>query len=107
MRFFPLALVLGALGLACGHAPTPRLPQVEQASQAVHGGGERYRAHQRCVTTTHRMADFVQCMDQEGYHFITRSPAYPSPECWQLRESDADGEVLPPHCFEHAPDAPH
>src|SRR2546427_3394149 len=38
-----------ALALAsCTTGPLPRLPQVEQATEAVQGGGDRYRAHRAC-----------------------------------------------------------
>ena len=39
------AALVFALALAsCTTGPLPRLPQVEQATEAVQGGGERYRA---------------------------------------------------------------
>lgn len=92
---------------ACQGVPTPHLPQVEQAAQAVHGGGERYRAHQRCLGVARTFEEMVGCMRDEGYVFIPRSADYPSPECWDARDSEAVASDALPSCFEHAPDAPH
>src|SRR5437762_5045676 len=39
------ALVFALAIASCTTGPLPRLPQVEQATEAVQGGGERYRAH--------------------------------------------------------------
>jgi len=103
MRTLVTALVVAA---ACSGVPSPRFPQVEQAAQATHGGGERYRAHQRCVAVAKTVDDLVDCMRYEGYGFIARGPDYPSPECWSVRSSGAATDA-PPHCFEHSPDAPH
>jgi hypothetical protein len=101
-----LALAAAVLLCACERVPTLRIPQMEQAVQAGHGGGERVRAHGRCVEATTGTEALLRCMDAEGYHFVARSPAFPGPECWAYRDDPAAG-VPPPHCFEHAPDAPH
>ena len=106
MRLVMPALVLGFL-TSCDRLPTPRIPQAEQAVQAAHGGGERLRAHQRCVEATNRVEDLVGCMDAEGYHFVARAAGLQASECWAVREQPVDDALPPPHCFEHAPDAPH
>jgi hypothetical protein len=106
MRLVTTALVLGFV-TACDRLPTPRIPQAEQAVQAAHGGGERLRAHQRCVEATNRVEDLVRCMDAEGYHFVARAPGFPASECWGDRDQPAEDALPPPHCFEHAPDATH
>jgi hypothetical protein len=85
----------------------PRFPQVEQAVQATHGGGERYRTHQRCVELARTVEDLVACMQEEGYAFIPHGPTYPAPECWSARRSAAALADVPPHCFEHAPGTSH
>lgn len=95
-------VVAGACTLA-----SPRLPQVEQAAQATHGGGERYRAHQRCAAVAHTLEDLVACMHDEGYEFLAQRPEYPSPECWSMRRDGAEATSVPPHCFEHAAGTPH
>jgi hypothetical protein len=105
MRPATIALAVVALLTACGWFP--RVPQAEQAAQATHRGGERLRAHQRCVEVTTRIEDLVQCMDTEGYHFVPRVPGFPADECWALRDRPVENALPPPHCFEHAPDAPH
>jgi hypothetical protein len=104
MRRLVAALIVAS---ACSGFPTPRVPQVEQAAQATHGGGERYRAHQRCLEVGKRVEDLVDCMRHEGYDFIAQGPTYPSPECWEARSSGTAAVSVPPHCFEHSPDAPH
>lgn len=104
LRMLIVLLVAAAAG--CARPNPPRLPQIEQAAQATHGGGERYRAHQRCTELAHTAEDLVACMQREGYDFITRSPTYPSPECWSARSAE-NATALPPHCFEHAPGTSH
>jgi hypothetical protein len=104
MRTLVAVLVVAS---ACSGVPWLRLPQIEQATQATHGGGERYRAHQRCVEVTKTVDELVDCMRDEGYVFIARGPDYPSPECWTMRTPGTTATGVPPHCFEHSPDAPH
>lgn len=106
MRWVVSVMVVGLLA-SCNGFPTPRIPQAEQALQVTHGGGERLRAHQRCVEATRSIDDLVQCMDAEGYHFVPRVPGFPGDECWALRDQPTDDILPPPHCFEHASDAPH
>jgi hypothetical protein len=101
MRTFVAAMVVAS---ACSRL---HVPQVEQAARATHGGGERYRAHQRCLEMAKTVDGLVDCMRQEGYGFIARESAYPSPQCWEARSSGPDPVSVPPHCFEHSPDAPH
>jgi len=103
-RVLAAALIVTA---ACGYLSAPRLPQVEQAVQVTHGGGERLRAHQRCAQVSHTVEDLVACMREEGYDFIARGSDYPSSECWSARGTDAEVGGLPPHCFEHAAGTTH
>jgi hypothetical protein len=105
MPYRLLAVVL--LAAACASTPRLRLPQVEQATQATHRGGERYRAHQRCAGIARTVEDLVECMRQEGYEFIARAPDYPSRQCWEAREPESAVTDVPPHCFTHAPGTPH
>jgi hypothetical protein len=102
-RIFALALLVAA----CASSPRPRLPQVEQAAQATHRGGERYRAHQRCAQIARTVEDLLACMREEGYEFIAQAPDYPSRECWEAREPESAVSDVPPHCFVHAPGTPH
>jgi len=103
----PAILAVLVLAPACNGVLSPHLPQVEQAAQAAHGGGERYRAHQRCLTVATTLEELVACMGEEGYQFIERRAEYPATECWDARDGEALATDAPPHCFEHAPDAPH
>jgi hypothetical protein len=100
-------LALALLAAACASAPRPRFPQVEQAAQATHRGGERYRVHQRCAGIARTVEDLVECMRQEGYDFIPRAPDAPSRQCWEAREPGNTVTDVPPHCFVHAPGTPH
>ena len=36
-----------------------------------------------------------------------RAAGLQASECWAVREQPVDDALPPPHCFEHAPDAPH
>ena len=107
MPYRILIFAMALLAAACASAPRPRLPQVEQAAQATHRGGERYRAHQRCAGMARTVEDLVGCMRQEGYEFIARGPDYPSDQCWEAREAGSAVADVPPHCFAHAPGTPH
>lgn len=101
-----VALLAGVLA-ACNGLPSVHVPQAEQAVQATHGGGERLRAHQRCLAAGEHVEDLVHCMETEGYSFVPRTPGFPGDECWTLRDAARDDAPPPPHCFEHAADAPH
>jgi len=93
-----------ALALAsCTAGPLPRLPQVEQATEAVQGGGERYRAHRACGGAGSVEA-LVGCMRDAGWDFVARVPSYPEAECWQARDR---GEVdrITPQCFVRSSEA--
>jgi hypothetical protein len=95
-----LALVL----VSCaGQLPRPRLPQVEQATEAAHGGLERYQAHGACVAAAKSVDDLVRCMRDAGWDFIPAGAVFPEVECWQARDR---GEIdrLPPHCFVRSPE---
>lgn len=98
-----LVLMLGACDTAA--VPRPRFPQVEQATEAVEGGGERYRVHRTCSSAAKSVDELVGCMRDAGWGFVTRGPGYPEVGCWQARDR---GEVdhLLPICFVHASEHP-
>ena len=92
------AALVFALALAsCTTGPLPRLPQVEQATEAVQGGGDRYRAHRACGGAG-SVDDLVACMRNAGWDFVARGPGYSEAECWQARDR---GEVdrITAQCF--------
>jgi hypothetical protein len=104
------ALLAAAFAAALLHgcsaeALRPRFPQVEQATEAVHGGGERYRDHQQCMKASRTVDELVRCMDEAQWHFVAHGGVYPEPECWEAREK---GELdrLAAHCFLRAPEHP-
>ena len=92
------ALVFALALASCTTGPLPRLPQVEQATEAVQGGGERYRTHRACGGGTGSVDDLVRCMRDAGWDFVPRAPGYPEAECWQARDR---GEVdrITAQCF--------
>jgi hypothetical protein len=78
--------VLVLLGLAaCDHLMLPRVPQVEQASEAVQGG-DRYGAHRACSNASTSVDAMIGCMQDAGWAFVTRAPGYPEADCWQARD---------------------
>lgn len=91
---FPLVLA------ACAGQsfPVPRLPQVEQTTEAVYGRGERYRAHRTCVGSTRTVEDLIHCMHDAGWEFLARSPGYPEADCWAGRDRSEVDRILP-ECF--------
>ena len=101
----PKVIVLVTLGLAaglgCGASwmPAFQVPQVEQASEALGGGGERYAAHRACAASARDTDALIACMQSSRYEFITRTPEYPAIECWDLREGRGDGRLPPAYCF--------
>src|SRR3989442_8654215 len=99
------ALVFALAIASCTTGPLPRLPQVEQATEAVQGGGERYRAHRACGGGAGSVDDLVRCMHEAGWAFVARGPGSPQTTCWPARDR---GEVArpPPPCFFRSPDAP-
>ena len=100
--FVLLVILLGG----CSGIPFPRLPQVEQARQVTQGGGERSRAHGRCLDGAHTSDELVACMRRENYVFIPQRQEYPSSECWESRNNEEAPAKLPAHCFLLAPAAP-
>src|SRR2546422_9851577 len=92
------ALVLALALASCTTGPLPRLPQVEQATEAVQGGGERYRAHRACGAGAGSVDDLVRCMRDAGWDFVARGPGYPEAECWQARDR-GEGDRIPAQCF--------
>lgn len=95
-----LGIVLASTLLACSETkiPRPRFPQVEQATEAVQGGGERYRAHRACMAASQSVDGLISCMREAGFEFITRGPGYPELDCWQARDR-GETEQIPAQCF--------
>jgi hypothetical protein len=98
-RWTPLLAVAVA---SCSTASVPRLrfPQVEQAQEAVQGGGERYRAHQACAPDARSVDQLITCMRAAGWDFVERRPGYPEADCWQDRDRGEVGRIVP-QCFVH------
>ena len=92
------ALVFALALASCTTGPLPRLPQVEQATEAVQSGGDRYRAHRACGGGAGSVDDLVRCMRDAGWNFVARGPGYPEAECWQARDR---GEIdrISTQCF--------
>ena len=90
---------------ACDSMLRPRFGQVEQATEALHGGGERYRDHRRCSQSATSVQTLIDCMDAAHWHFVSQGPEYPERDCWESRER-GELERLPPHCFVRAPEHP-
>jgi hypothetical protein len=101
------AAVIGALLASCSseHVPRLRFPQVEQATEAAHGGGERYRDHRTCMASAKSADDLVQCMGAAHWSFLAHGTVFPEQECWEAREHE-ELERLGPHCFVRAPEHP-
>ena len=97
------ALVFALAITSCTTGPLPRLPQVEQATEAVQGGGERYRAHRACGGAG-SVDDLVACMRNAGWGFVARAPGYPEADCWQARDR-GEVERIPPQCFVRSSEA--
>ena len=89
-----------------GKFPPLEVHQVEQAREALHGGGERLRAHQACAGTSTGLEAFITCMHASSYDFVPREPEYPSPACWETRMRGRADQLPPPHCFLHAQSEP-
>jgi hypothetical protein len=106
-RLRPTGVVLAAFLASCRSESVPRLrfPQVEQATEAVHGGGERYRDYRTCTQSSTSVQGLVDCMDAKHWHFVPQGAVFPEPECWEGRKSDELERVLP-QCFVRAPEHP-
>src|SRR2546427_12342481 len=76
------ALVFALAIASCTTGPLPRLPQVEQATEAVQGGGDRYRAHRACGGTG-SVDDLVAWLREAGWGFAAPGPGYSEAEGWQ------------------------
>ena len=96
-----LALALASCDTTA--VPRPRLPQVEQATEALQGGGERYRVHRTCTSAAKSVDELVRCMRDAGFDFVARGPGYQETDCWQARDR---GELdrLVPLCFVRGPE---
>jgi hypothetical protein len=92
-------LLLAAALAGCDGISTPRVPQIDQAREAVEAGGDRYRAHRACTNTARTADALVQCMDDAGWRFLVRGPGYPESDCWRARDRD-DVANIPSICFE-------
>ncbi len=103
-RLIVPVLLLAVLASCAGQSfPTPRLPQVEQTTEAVYGRGERYRTHRTCVGTSKSAEDLIRCMHDAGWEFLPRGPGYPEAECWAGRDRAEIDRVLP-ECFRRTVD---
>jgi hypothetical protein len=91
-------VVLVALALASCSSPVVRLPQLEQATQAAEGGGDRYRAHRACTGTARSVDELLACMKEAGWTFVARGQGYPETGCWQARDQGRVDDILP-LCF--------
>jgi hypothetical protein len=98
MRRLAPVFVLWLAACAPDAVPVPRFPQVEQATEAVQGGGERYRAHRTCAPDARTVDQLVTCMRAAGFEFVERRPSYPEADCWQDRDR-GDLERITPQCF--------
>ena len=94
----PRRVLLVALALASCSSPVVRLPQLEQATQAAEGGGDRYRAHRACAGTAHSVDELLGCMKDAGWTFVGRGQSYPDAGCWQARDQGRADDILP-LCF--------
>ena len=94
VRVLVLALALAG----CNGISAPRVPQIDQARQAVESGGDRYRAHRACTNTARTADVLIKCMDDAGWKFVTRAPGYPESDCWRARDAD-DIANIPSICF--------
>jgi hypothetical protein len=100
-----IALAVVALA-ACDQIGMPRVPQVEQAREAVEDGGDRYRTHRACVQASTSADALIGCMRNAGWTFVARGPGYPEADCWQGRDRGEVDRIIP-LCFTKAtPAAP-
>jgi hypothetical protein len=77
----------------------PRLPQLEQATEAVQNPGDRLNAHQACSEASKAIEEMVACMQKAGYDFLPRSPESAAAECWRLRDDATYGGGRLPETF--------
>jgi hypothetical protein len=105
MRQWATLLALGLASCSDVSVPRPRFPQVEQAQEAVQGGGERYRAHRTCAPDARTVDQLITCMRAAGWDFVERRPGYPEADCWQDRDH-GEVERIAPQCFVHVAGQP-
>jgi len=77
------------------------LPQVEQATEAIESGGERYRAHRACAGVGRSADDLIRCMQDAGWSFLPRGPGYPEADCWRARDREEVASITA-QCFARA-----
>ena len=96
-RVAPLLAVVLA---SCSGTNVPRLrvPQIEQASEAIEGGGDRFRAHRSCAPDARTVDQLITCMRAAGWDFVQRGPGYPEADCWQDRDRGEVNRIVP-QCF--------
>jgi hypothetical protein len=92
------ALAVVAGGCRLDDVPRPRFPQVEQASEAMQNGGERYRQHQQCMQASKSADELVGCMKAARWLFVAHGAVFPEPECWEARERH-EMDRLGQQCF--------
>ena len=78
---------------ACDRVTLPRVPQVEQATEAVQDR-DRYRVHRACTNSATSVDGLIRCMQDAGWAFVTRGPGYPEAECWQARDRNEQERVI-------------
>ena len=83
----------------------PRFPQVEQAQEALHGGGERIQAHRTCAAASRSAEGLIGCMRDAGWDFVVRGPGYPEAECWEARDRSEVDRIVP-LCFVRSREQP-
>ena len=98
MRWWAPVLTVSLAACSPDTVPVPRFPQVEQATEAVQGGGERYRAHRNCAPDARTVDQLITCMRAAGFEFVERRPSYPEADCWQDRDR-GEVERITPQCF--------
>jgi hypothetical protein len=99
----PSAALVVLLLAGCNGVPWLRVPQVEQATEATHDAGERYRTHLACSDGVKSVDDLIGCMHAKGWDFMARGPGYPESDCWQARDR-GELERLAPLCFVRSPE---
>ena len=99
------AVVVAVILAACEQVPRPRVPQVEQANEALQSGGERYRVHRACASGATSVDGLIGCMQDAGWEFVPHGPAQPESDCWLARDR-GDLDHLIALCFQRRPNRP-
>ena len=108
MRRTGCAVVVAVVIAACEHVqqvPRPRVPQIEQANEALQSGGERYRAHRACTNGATSVDGLIGCMQDSGWEFVPHAATQPESDCWLSRDR-GDVDHLVALCFQRGPNRP-